>query len=150
MGTMYEKGQTKRYSRVAAFKEGKEVKRKRTVGRKKPDDLLAMERDNNEQTSKQFREGFLDLPGSFKRSGKIIMEQLKPVIDDIVQKRPAMREGGQVEPKNMVRREVAFMKKAGAPKSMIKHEQAEMNTKRMAAGGGASTGAAKNPPSQNH
>lgn len=35
--------------------------------------------------------------------------------------------GGQMkESKAMVKKEVGFMKKAGAPKSMIKHEQAEM------------------------
>ena len=37
-----------------------------------------------------------------------------------------MREGGNVESKKMMAKEVAFMKKKGAPKSMLKHEQAEM------------------------
>lgn len=44
--------------------------------------------------------------------------------------------------KKMVRKEVAFMKKKGAPKSMIRHEMAEASgmkrggaTKKMAAGG---------------
>ncbi len=51
--------------------------------------------------------------------------------------------GGAVkEPKDMMGREVAFMKKQGAPKSMIKHEQAEMENmkpsrvKKYARGGG--------------
>jgi hypothetical protein len=35
-------------------------------------------------------------------------------------------EGGMAESKKMVGKEVAFMKKKGAPKSMIKHEEAEM------------------------
>jgi hypothetical protein len=36
------------------------------------------------------------------------------------------REGGDMkESKAMVKKEIGFMKKAGAPKSMIKHEQAE-------------------------
>lgn len=35
-------------------------------------------------------------------------------------------EGGMAESKKMVKKEVAFMKKKGAPKSMIKHEEAEM------------------------
>ena len=36
------------------------------------------------------------------------------------------REGGDMkEPKAMVKKEIGFMKKAGAPKSMIKHEKAE-------------------------
>ena len=36
------------------------------------------------------------------------------------------REGGMAESKKMVGKEVSFMKKKGAPKSMIKHEEAEM------------------------
>ena len=44
------------------------------------------------------------------------------------------KEGGQMkESKGMMKKEVGFMKKAGAPKSMIKHEEAEM--KKMAKGG---------------
>lgn len=40
------------------------------------------------------------------------------------------KEGGMAESKKMVKKEVAFMKKKGAPKSMIKHETAEMGMKR--------------------
>ena len=36
------------------------------------------------------------------------------------------RKGGSVESKAMVKKEVGFMKKKGAPASMIKHEMAEM------------------------
>ena len=37
------------------------------------------------------------------------------------------KEGGQMkESKAMMKKEVAFMKKKGAPKSMLKHEMAEM------------------------
>ena len=51
--------------------------------------------------------------------------------------------GGEMkESKAMVKKEVAFMKKKGAPKSMIKHEAAEMGAmkkggkvKKMASGG---------------
>ena len=43
-------------------------------------------------------------------------------------------EGGMAESKKMVGKEVSFMKKKGAPKSMIKHEEAEM--KGMKRGGG--------------
>ena len=54
--------------------------------------------------------------------------------------------GGQMkESKAMVKKEIGFMKKAGAPKSMIKHEMAEAKgmkyggkTKKMASGGLAS------------
>ena len=35
-------------------------------------------------------------------------------------------EGGMAESKKMVGKEVMFMKKKGAPKSMIKHEEGEM------------------------
>lgn len=35
-------------------------------------------------------------------------------------------EGGMAESKAMMKKEVSFMKKKGAPKSMVKHEEAEM------------------------
>lgn len=34
-------------------------------------------------------------------------------------------EGGEMESKKMMKKEVAFMKAKGAPKSMVKHEEAE-------------------------
>ena len=34
--------------------------------------------------------------------------------------------GGMAESKAMVKKEVSFMKKKGAPKSMVKHEESEM------------------------
>ena len=41
--------------------------------------------------------------------------------------KPKMREDGQMaESKAMMKKEVSFMKKKGAPKSMVKHEEAEM------------------------
>lgn len=44
--------------------------------------------------------------------------------------------GGEMESKKMVGKELAFMKKKGAPKSMIKHEMAEAKgMKKMASGG---------------
>ena len=53
------------------------------------------------------------------------------------------KEGGEMkESKAMVKKEIGFMKKAGAPKSMVKHEESEMKgmkyggkTKKMASGG---------------
>ena len=46
------------------------------------------------------------------------------------------KEGGEMkESKAMVKKEVSFMKKAGAPKSMIKHEESEMKTMKYAKGG---------------
>jgi hypothetical protein len=47
--------------------------------------------------------------------------------------------GGMAESKKMVKEEVAFMKKKGAPKAMIKHEKAEM--KGMKKGGAVKTAA---------
>jgi hypothetical protein len=45
--------------------------------------------------------------------------------------------GGMAESKKMVGKEVSFMKKKGAPASMIKHEESEM--KKMAKGGVAAS-----------
>lgn len=39
------------------------------------------------------------------------------------------------ESKEMVKKELAFMKKKGAPKSMVKHEMAEAGMKKAKAGG---------------
>ena len=60
--------------------------------------------------------------------------------------KPKMREGGQMaESKAMMKKEVSFMKKKGAPKSMIKHEMAEAGMKKggkvkKMAGGGLAAG----------
>jgi hypothetical protein len=43
--------------------------------------------------------------------------------------------GDMKESKAMMKKEVGFMKKAGAPKSMVKHEMAEAGMKKMASGG---------------
>ena len=49
----------------------------------------------------------------------------------------AHAEGGIMkESKEMMKKEVSFMKKKGAPKSMIKHEMAEAKGKGYARGGG--------------
>ena len=48
------------------------------------------------------------------------------------------KEGGEMkESKKMMAKEVSFMKKKGAPKSMIKHEMEEAGMKKMAKGGKA-------------
>ena len=46
-----------------------------------------------------------------------------------------MKKGGKAESKEMTKKEVSFMKKKGAPKSMIKHEMKEAGMKKMAGGG---------------
>ena len=56
------------------------------------------------------------------------------------------RGGEMAESKKMIGKEIAFMKKAGAPKSMVKHEESEMKgmkkggaAKKMAGGGMAAS-----------
>jgi hypothetical protein len=53
--------------------------------------------------------------------------------------------GGEMESKKMAKKEIAFMEKKGAPKSMIKHEKAEygMNKGGLAAGHKQADGIAK-------
>jgi len=46
------------------------------------------------------------------------------------------RGGDMKESKAMVKKEIGFMKKAGAPKSMIKHEESEMKSMKKMANGG--------------
>ena len=63
--------------------------------------------------------------------------------------------GDMKESKAMMKKEVGFMKKAGAPKSMIKHEQAEMKGMKKGgyAGGGMPAALAKHaakPASKAH
>ena len=53
--------------------------------------------------------------------------------------------GGEMESKKMIGKELAFMKKKGAPKSMVKHEMAEAGMKKggkvkKMAGGGLAAG----------
>ena len=48
----------------------------------------------------------------------------------------ALKESEMAESKKMIGKELAFMKKKGAPKSMIKHEMAEAKGKGYAKGGG--------------
>jgi len=50
--------------------------------------------------------------------------------------RRSFKEGGATkESKAMMKKEVSFMKKKGAPKSMVKHEMAEAGMKKMKSGG---------------
>lgn len=59
----------------------------------------------------------------------------RPIKDEV-----AYKKGGSVkESKAMMKKEVAFMKKKGAPKSMIKHEMKEAGVKKMRTGGSASS-----------
>jgi hypothetical protein len=95
----------------------KKKKSKRTFGKggKKPT-------INNPDT----HHGTYDLPNASVRS---YSEKAKPM---------KFAEGGTVESKSMMKNEMGFMQKKGAPKSMIKHEMAEakgMKSGGMACGG---------------
>ncbi len=58
--------------------------------------------------------------------------------------------GDMKESKKMIGQELAFMKKKGAPKAMVKHEMAEAKTKKMSSGGftRAADGVAKHGKTQ--
>ena len=79
--------------------------------------------------------------GGYKKGGSIKRFAAGGMTKGIDKKLPTskqmgalgMKSGGMKESKAMVGKEVAFMKKKGAPKSMIKHEEAEM---KYARGGG--------------
>jgi len=63
------------------------------------------------------------------------MDRMRPMARDEMEEMPMrrrgrgpmiMRKGGKAESKEMVKKELAFMKKKGAPKSMVRHEEEEM------------------------
>jgi hypothetical protein len=60
-------------------------------------------------------------PG-FKKGG--LMRSKKDIGRDQMGMAP-YRKGGEMESKSMMKKEISFMKKKGAPKSMIRHEEAE-------------------------
>jgi hypothetical protein len=74
------------------------------------------------------------------RAGMVLREDGKPMLDPEEIRRSAdkpsaksktFKKGGDImESKKMMGKEVAFMKKKGAPASMIKHEEAEMGMKK--------------------
>ena len=75
---------------------------------------------------------------------KPVTESKMRSMDSDADKRKAvsgMKKGGMAESKKMMGKEISFMKKKGAPKSMIKHEMAEAGmkhggkVKKMASGG---------------
>ena len=72
-----------------------------------------------------------------RRAGRAMGASASPDMMGRAMVRPGMKKGG--ETKEMMKKEVSFMKKKGAPKSMIRHEEAEYGmkkgTKKMAGGG---------------
>jgi len=82
---------------------------------------------------KEFKRG--DLKSS---SGKKVTNPKQAIAIALSEagKSKPMRKGGEMkESKAMMKKEVEFMKKKGAPKSMIKHEMKEAGMKKMASGG---------------
>lgn len=87
--------------------------------------------------------GRVDAEKAFTPKGKRnLAAEKKRVVGELT----GMKKGGEMkESKAMVKKEVSFMKKKGAPKSMIKHEMAEAGMKyggkvKKMAGGGLAAG----------
>ena len=59
---------------------------------------------------------------TYKKGG--LMRPKKDIGKDQMSMAP-YKKGGEMESKSMMKKEISFMKKKGAPKSMIKHEEAE-------------------------
>lgn len=97
-------------------------------------------KDKVRTVMKEFKSG--DLKSS---SGKKVTNPKQAIaiaLSEAGKSKPKLKEGGHMkESKSMMKKEVSFMKKKGAPKSMIKHEMAEAGmkhggkVKKMAAGG---------------
>ena len=71
-----------------------------------------------------------------RKAGRAMGASASPDMMGRAMVRPGMKKGG--ETKEMMKKEVSFMKKKGAPKSMLRHEMKEAGMKKMA--GGGSTG----------
>ena len=93
---------------------------------------------------REFKSG--DLKSS---SGKKVTNPKQAIaiaLSEAGKSKPKLKEGGHMkESKSMMKKEVSFMKKKGAPKSMIKHEMAEAGMKhggkvKKMAGGGLAAG----------
>jgi hypothetical protein len=80
---------------------------------------------------RKFKEG-----GALKQTDAESNPGLAKLPTEVRNKMGYMKKGGDIkESKAMVKKEIGFMKKAGAPASMIKHEKAEAKAKGMKNGG---------------
>lgn len=77
---------------------------------------------------REFKSG--DLKSSSGKEVKNPKQAIAIALSEARKSKPMMKGGEMKESKAMVKKEVGFMKKAGAPKSMIKHEEAEMGMKK--------------------
>ena len=97
-------------------------------------------KDKIRTVMKEFKSG--DLKSS---SGKKVTNPKQAIaiaLSEAGKSKPKLKEGGHMkESKSMMKKEVSFMKKKGAPASMVKHEMAEAGmkkggkVKKMASGG---------------
>lgn len=97
-------------------------------------------KDKVRTVMKEFKSG--DLKSS---SGKKVTNPKQAIaiaLSEAGKSKPKLKEGGHMkESKEMMKKEVSFMKKKGAPASMVKHEMAEAGmkkggkVKKMASGG---------------
>ena len=85
---------------------------------------------------KEFKEGKLK-----SSSGQKVTNPKQAIAIGLSEQRAMKGYKAGGESKSMVKKEISFMKEKGAPKSMIKHEKAEM--KGMKAGGMTKMGAVK-------
>ena len=83
---------------------------------------------NTSRMNKLEEMGRLDSEKAYTSKGKKnLAAEKKRVVGDIM----GMKKGGEAkESKAMAKKEIAFMQKKGAPKSMIKHEKAEYGMKK--------------------
>ena len=101
-------------------------------------------KDKVRTVMKEFKSG--DLKSS---SGKKVTNPKQAIaiaLSEAGKSKPKLKEGGHMkESKSMMKKEVSFMKKKGAPASMVKHEMAEAGMKKggkvkKMAGGGLAAG----------